>query len=86
MCVSVSASIHSAATPLGSLLSGLLMDRCGRRVAVQLSVLPLIAGWILIAAAGNTIYKTHFLITIIPSVTHLAFYIAFKNFKFLLVV
>lgn len=47
-----SASIHSAATPLGSLLSGLLMDRFGRRLALQIASTPLIFGWILIALSN----------------------------------
>lgn len=48
-----SASMHSAATPLGSLLSGILMDCYGRKMAVQLSSLPLIVGWVFIAFAPN---------------------------------
>ncbi|XP_023016449.2 solute carrier family member pippin isoform X1 [Leptinotarsa decemlineata] len=47
------ASIHSAATPLGSLLSGVLMERCGRKLALQIASMPLILGWILIAFAPN---------------------------------
>lgn len=48
-----SASIHSAATPVGSLLSGLLMDRFGRKIALQIASTPLIFGWILIAFSTN---------------------------------
>ncbi|XP_044271366.1 facilitated trehalose transporter Tret1 [Tribolium madens] len=47
------ASVHSAATPFGSLLSGLLMDRCGRKLALQIASLPLILGWILIGLSPN---------------------------------
>ncbi|XP_049823251.1 facilitated trehalose transporter Tret1-like isoform X2 [Aethina tumida] len=47
------ASIHSAATPFGSLLSGVLMDRCGRKLALQIASMPLILGWILIGFASN---------------------------------
>ncbi|CAH0555937.1 unnamed protein product [Brassicogethes aeneus] len=47
------ASVHSAATPFGSLLSGLLMDRCGRKLALQIASMPLILGWILIGLANN---------------------------------
>lgn len=47
------ASIHSAGTPLGSFVSGILMDRYGRKTALQLSVVPLIIGWIMIAFAGK---------------------------------
>ncbi|KAJ8920036.1 hypothetical protein NQ315_011686 [Exocentrus adspersus] len=43
------ASVHSAATPLGSLLSGVLMDHYGRKLALQFASTPLIVGWILIA-------------------------------------
>ncbi|XP_050499793.1 facilitated trehalose transporter Tret1 [Diabrotica virgifera virgifera] len=47
------ASIHSAATPLGSLLSGILMERCGRKLALQIASMPLIFGWFLIAFSLN---------------------------------
>ncbi|XP_056633177.1 facilitated trehalose transporter Tret1-like [Diorhabda sublineata] len=47
------ASIHSAATPLGSLLSGILMERCGRKLALQIGAMPLIFGWLLIALSAN---------------------------------
>ncbi|KAJ8967883.1 hypothetical protein NQ317_013785 [Molorchus minor] len=47
------ASVHSAATPLGSLLSGVLMDRCGRKLALQIASTPLILGWILIGLSEN---------------------------------
>ncbi|RZC37090.1 Sugar tr and/or MFS 1 domain containing protein, partial [Asbolus verrucosus] len=46
-------SVHSAATPFGSLLSGVLMDRCGRKLALQIASLPLIVGWMLIGLAPN---------------------------------
>lgn len=49
----ITASMHSAATPMGSFLSGILMDYYGRKVAVQLSSLPLILGWMLIAFCHN---------------------------------
>lgn len=47
------ASVHSAATPLGSLVSGLLMDRCGRKLALQIASIPLIIGWTLIGFSPN---------------------------------
>lgn len=47
------ASIHSAATPLGSFVSGIMMDRYGRKLTLQLGILPLILGWIIISATGN---------------------------------
>lgn len=45
------ASIHCVATPFGSLLSAVLMDRLGRKVTIQFSLIPLILGWILITFA-----------------------------------
>ncbi|XP_055676812.1 facilitated trehalose transporter Tret1-2 homolog isoform X1 [Lutzomyia longipalpis] len=47
------ASIHSAATPIGSFASGPIMDRCGRKTALLISILPLIGGWICIALAQS---------------------------------
>ncbi|XP_076748724.1 facilitated trehalose transporter Tret1-2 homolog [Xylocopa sonorina] len=47
------ASIHSLATPVGSLVSGPLLDTIGRRGALQFSGVPLFAGWILIGFANN---------------------------------
>nr|CAI5829237.1 unnamed protein product [Callosobruchus analis] len=49
------ASLHSAATPVGSLLSGIFMDRFGRKVAMQISSTPLIVGWLIIGLAQNHI-------------------------------
>ncbi|XP_044733770.1 facilitated trehalose transporter Tret1-2 homolog [Chrysoperla carnea] len=49
------ASIHSTATPIGAFLSGFVMDRFGRKRAVQISMMPLIVGWILIAFSQNII-------------------------------
>ncbi|CAK1580152.1 unnamed protein product [Parnassius mnemosyne] len=45
------ASIHSAATPLGSMLSGPIMEAIGRRRTLQVSTFPLVLGWILIGTA-----------------------------------
>lgn len=50
-------SIHSAASPIGSFLSGPIMDRWGRRTALLFSILPLILGWAIIALSHN-----HFLL------------------------
>uniref|UniRef100_A0A1B6H7X1 Major facilitator superfamily (MFS) profile domain-containing protein n=1 Tax=Homalodisca liturata TaxID=320908 RepID=A0A1B6H7X1_9HEMI len=47
------ASVHSIMSPLGSLLAGPLMDRLGRRCVLQLSSLPMVAGWFLIAIAPD---------------------------------
>lgn len=49
------ASMHSAATPLGSLLSGILMERYGRKLALQLASIPLVIGWILIALSPGCV-------------------------------
>jgi len=42
------ASVHSLATPIGSLLSGPFLDAIGRRGCLQLSVIPLCIGWLII--------------------------------------
>ncbi|XP_049873513.1 facilitated trehalose transporter Tret1-like isoform X2 [Pectinophora gossypiella] len=47
------ASIHSAATPLGSMMSGPVMEAIGRRRTLQASTLPLVLGWILIGTATH---------------------------------
>ncbi|KAH0567402.1 hypothetical protein KQX54_009540, partial [Cotesia glomerata] len=47
------ASIHSLASPLGSLISGPLLDAIGRRSCLQLSAVPLCIGWLLIGFAKN---------------------------------
>lgn len=47
------ASIHSAATPIGSLASVRIMDTYGRKNTLLLSVAPLIAGWASIALAES---------------------------------
>lgn len=51
----LAASIHSAATPLGSLLSGVLMDNCGRKLALQIAAIPVIIGWTMIAFSRSHI-------------------------------
>jgi len=48
---SVAASLASIATPVGCLLSGPLLDRWGRRVALLALNLPGLIGWILLATA-----------------------------------
>lgn len=40
-------------TPVGSLLAGPLMDRFGRRRVLQVSVLPMIAGWLIMSMAPD---------------------------------
>ncbi|XP_076678889.1 facilitated trehalose transporter Tret1-2 homolog isoform X1 [Andrena cerasifolii] len=47
------ASVHSLATPIGSLLSGALLDGIGRRGSLQLSAIPLCAGWVIIGFARS---------------------------------
>lgn len=46
-------SVHSAATPVGSFVSGLMMDKWGRRHVLQLCVVPLTLGWVMIAVAQS---------------------------------
>ncbi|GAB0088103.1 TRET1 [Sergentomyia squamirostris] len=50
------ASIHSAATPIGSFASGPIMDRWGRRTALLGSIMPLIGAWACIAQAPSHIW------------------------------
>ncbi|XP_046826090.1 facilitated trehalose transporter Tret1-2 homolog [Vespa crabro] len=47
------ASVHSLATPIGSLLSGPFLDTLGRRGCLQLSAIPLCLGWIVMGFARN---------------------------------
>ncbi|KAF7391381.1 hypothetical protein HZH66_009861 [Vespula vulgaris] len=47
------ASVHSLATPIGSLLSGPFLDTLGRRGCLQLSAVPLCLGWIVMGFAKN---------------------------------
>lgn len=47
------ASLSSASTPVGCILSGWLMDAVGRRRALLLTEAPLVLGWLLIATANS---------------------------------
>ncbi|XP_049956495.1 facilitated trehalose transporter Tret1-like [Schistocerca serialis cubense] len=47
------ASVHSAATPLGALFSSYLSEKVGRRTALQLTALPFLVGWLLLAFAQS---------------------------------
>ena len=47
------AAVHSAATPVGSIMAFVLMNRYGRKMAILISIMPLILGWILIALAPS---------------------------------
>lgn len=49
----VSASVHSLATPVGSLVSGPLLDEIGRRGSLQFAAVPLFVGWFVIGFAKN---------------------------------
>ncbi|XP_034184760.2 facilitated trehalose transporter Tret1-2 homolog isoform X2 [Osmia lignaria lignaria] len=47
------ASVHSLATPVGSLMSGPLLDGIGRRGSLRLTAVPLCTGWIIMGFAQN---------------------------------
>ncbi|XP_017878764.1 facilitated trehalose transporter Tret1-2 homolog isoform X2 [Ceratina calcarata] len=47
------ASVHSLATPIGSLTSGPLLDAIGRRGSLQFSGVPLFLGWFFMGFARN---------------------------------
>jgi len=47
------ASVHSLATPIGSLLSGVFIDAVGRRNSLQLAAIPLCIGWLVIGFSRN---------------------------------
>ncbi|ALC41762.1 CG4797 [Drosophila busckii] len=47
------ASVHSLATPFGSLISGPLADYLGRRKTLLVSIVPLILGWSTMAMAKS---------------------------------
>ncbi|XP_037978426.2 facilitated trehalose transporter Tret1 [Plutella xylostella] len=47
------ASLSSAGTPVGCILSGYLMDAIGRRPTLIVTEIPLILGWLLVAFAQN---------------------------------
>jgi len=49
----LAASVHSLATPFGSLLSGPLADYLGRRRTLIISVIPLLFGWSTLAIARS---------------------------------
>ncbi|XP_014484649.1 PREDICTED: facilitated trehalose transporter Tret1-2 homolog [Dinoponera quadriceps] len=49
------ASVHSLATPFGSLLSGPLTETIGRRGTLQLSAIPLCIGWLIIGFSRSVI-------------------------------
>lgn len=49
------ASIHSLATPIGSLLSGPLLEMLGRRNSLQLATVPLCIGWLVIGFSKNVV-------------------------------
>ncbi|KOC58831.1 Facilitated trehalose transporter Tret1, partial [Habropoda laboriosa] len=47
------ASVHSLATPIGSLMSGPLLDGIGRRGSLRFSAIPLSVGWVIIGFSQN---------------------------------
>lgn len=47
------ASIHSLSSPIGSLLSGPLLDLIGRKTLLQIATIPLCLGWILIGFSST---------------------------------
>lgn len=49
----VSASLSSVATPFGCILSGYLLDVIGRKRTIILTLMPMIVGWFMIAAASD---------------------------------
>lgn len=53
-CLFVSASLASISTPIGCLLTGVLLDRFGRRSTLLLLNLPCVLGWLLIAFASGS--------------------------------
>lgn len=56
ICLFESAAVHSAATPVGSIMAFVLMNRFGRKMAILISIMPLILGWILIALAPSYMF------------------------------
>jgi MFS family permease len=52
-CYLFAVSIYIGATPVGCLLSGIMMDLWGRRPAVQISVSCICIGWLLIAVSNT---------------------------------
>lgn len=49
----IPASLSAAGTPMGCIVSGYLMDAIGRRTTLIVTEIPLIIGWLLVAAAQN---------------------------------
>lgn len=49
----VPVSVHSIATPIGAILAGPLMEEFGRKATLQLSVIPMVLGWIFISLTPN---------------------------------
>lgn len=46
-------SIHSAATPFGSFISGPFADRFGRRMSLLVSIIPLVISWCIMALSHS---------------------------------
>ncbi|CAB3360090.1 Hypothetical predicted protein [Cloeon dipterum] len=61
------ASMHSVFTPIGSLLSGPMMEHLGRRNTLMITICPKVIGWLCIALA-----QSHILLLVGRSFTGLA--------------
>ncbi len=49
----IAASLGVLSNPIGALLSGVLMDMCGRKSAICYTTLPFLFGWILIGLSDD---------------------------------
>jgi len=56
MFILVSASIVTITTPVGSLLSGYLMDRLGRKTSCLITAVPLAAAWLIAGCVTSEVY------------------------------
>lgn len=51
-----SASVSVLVCPIGLLVTGVLTDRLGKRIALQIALIPMTLGWLLLAFADS--YRT----------------------------
>lgn len=49
-------SVHSIATPFGAILTGPLMDTFGRKTTLQMSIFPMVIGWLLMSLTPNAFF------------------------------
>ena len=47
------ASLGVLSNPVGALLSGLLMDACGRKATILYTTIPFVFGWAMIGLSDN---------------------------------